>query len=85
MYEPNYIAGDANGDGIVNTGDAVLILRSVIGGETLDETQKLAADMNGDGVINTGDAVAILQAVVSKNRDFISEPFLTTNRHLVSI
>ncbi|NLB61329.1 MAG: hypothetical protein GX802_02715 [Clostridiales bacterium] len=78
LYESNYIEGDSNGDGVVNTGDAVLILRAIIGGATLNEVQKLAADMNSDGVINTGDAVAILQAVVSKSRTV--ESLLISNR-----
>ncbi|NLB62338.1 MAG: hypothetical protein GX802_08015, partial [Clostridiales bacterium] len=68
IYEKDVLAGDTNGDGVVNTGDAVLILRSVTGGEPLDETRLIAADMNNDGVVNTGDAVAILIAIVSPKR-----------------
>ena len=61
--EPEYILGDVNGDGVVNTGDAVMILRHVAEIIELAPEQLLAADANGDDVVNTGDAVAILRFV----------------------
>ncbi|NLB61037.1 MAG: hypothetical protein GX802_01215 [Clostridiales bacterium] len=57
--------GDVNLDGLLNTGDAVMILRYTIEAETLNHTQKTLADFNGDGKINTGDAVAVLKEIVS--------------------
>ena len=58
------LLGDTNFDGAVNTGDAVMILRSCVGLVELSDDQKLAADMSGDGIINTGDAVAVLRFYV---------------------
>lgn len=60
--EPSVI-GDANGDGTVNTGDAVLVLKAAASMVELTETQAKAADINGDGIVNTGDAVGILKHV----------------------
>ena len=53
--------GDVNGDGAVDTADAVLVLQyaaKLIGKDSLDVS---AADVNGDGAIDTADAVLILQ------------------------
>ena len=58
------LLGDTNFDGTVNTGDAVMILRSCVGLVEFSDDQKLAADMSGDGKINTGDAVAVLRFYV---------------------
>ena len=52
---------DVNGDGIVNTGDAVLILKYAAELVTLDTNQLTLADTTGDGTVNTGDAVLILK------------------------
>lgn len=60
---PTYTVGDANGDGVVNTGDAVVILQYVAELVELTPDQLLAGDANRDGVVNTGDAVSILQYV----------------------
>ena len=54
--------GDANGDGMVNTSDATLILKKLAGENVaLDEKQ---ADANGDGKVNTSDATWILKSLV---------------------
>ena len=53
--------GDVNGDGAIDTADAVLVLQyaaELIGGDGLDVA---AADVNGDGAVDTADAVLILQ------------------------
>ena len=58
---PAVMIGDVNGDGKVNTTDAVFILKYAAGMMQLDETQILAADCNHDGKVNTSDAVLILK------------------------
>ncbi|NLB62226.1 MAG: chromosome condensation regulator [Clostridiales bacterium] len=58
------ILGDVNSDGLVNTGDAVLILKYLSGNEVLEQNQIDAADFNQDGKLNTGDATAILLNIV---------------------
>ena len=65
----NYLLlGDVNNDGVINTGDAVIVLKGTIS-NTLNEQQKLAADFNQDGKLNTGDAVAILKYIVSRRKE----------------
>ena len=53
--------GDVNMDGIVNTGDAVVILKHSAEMIQLSDEQKVLADCNHDGNVNTGDAVLILK------------------------
>jgi len=56
-----YVKGDANEDGSINAGDAILILRYSVGLSTVSDAQKLACEVNNDGSINAGDAIQILR------------------------
>ena len=60
-----YIMGDVNSNGIVDVGDATLVLRYTVG--IIDEMglNTDVADMNGNGIIDTGDATVIMRIVVS--------------------
>lgn len=58
--------GDANMDDKFNTGDAVILLRSIVGNVTLDDQQKFLAEMNGDDTLNTGDAAIMLLILATK-------------------
>ncbi|MBQ9950508.1 MAG: dockerin type I repeat-containing protein [Clostridia bacterium] len=58
------LLGDVNGDEIINTADAVIILHICSGTVLVDENMEYAADFNRDGRINTSDAVAILRFAV---------------------
>lgn len=60
--------GDVNLDGRVNTADAILVLRNVIGLASFTPQQNCNADANVDGSVNTGDAVRILRTVVGLPR-----------------
>ncbi len=51
-------AGDADGDGRLTTADAILIMRHLINGLSIDE---VLADFNGDGAVRISDAVMILR------------------------
>ena len=55
------VYGDVNGDGVVDTADAVLVLQRAA--KLIDDNALniAAADVNGDNVIDTADAVLILQ------------------------
>ena len=57
---PAAVQGDANCDGLVDTTDAVAVLRFVAG---VEETKCMAetAEVNCDGVINTQDAIHLLR------------------------
>ena len=62
--------GDANGDGEVDTADAVRILQRAA--DLLDQTEldMTAADVNGDGEVDTADAVLVLQKVAGLIDEF---------------
>lgn len=62
--------GDVNGDGLVDSDDAVLVLKQYTAemlqsGSLLGEGQKTVADTNEDGAIDSDDAVAILKYYVA--------------------
>ncbi|MEM2614335.1 MAG: hypothetical protein QXO15_08965 [Nitrososphaerota archaeon] len=54
------LKGDLNGNGKLDTGDATLILRMVVGLEPVN----MLGDMNGNGRIDTGDATILLRKIV---------------------
>ena len=59
--KPTVVYGDVNGDKVVDTADAVLVLQraaKLIGDDNIEMD---AADVNGDKVVDTADAVLILQ------------------------
>ena len=55
--------GGVNGDGKINSMDALAILQQAIGSRNsiINETDFLNADVNGDGVLNSMDALTILK------------------------
>lgn len=62
-FIPRFEMGDANCDGRVNSDDAVLILRYVVGFKDANFNPAYG-DINGDGRVNSDDSVAILRKVV---------------------
>ncbi len=56
--------GDMDGDGDASVGDAIKILRFVVGLDQPTSTQAWLADTNGSGNIDVGDAITVLRAVV---------------------
>lgn len=59
--------GDVNGDGEVNTADAVMIINAYVSGK-VDDLVKSVADVNGDGEVNTADAVMITNNYVNGDK-----------------
>ena len=57
------LAGDVNGDGLLDTTDALLVLRYSMSMLT-DLPEMGAADVNGDGTVNMTDALLILRAAL---------------------
>nr|MCR4711442.1 dockerin type I repeat-containing protein [Clostridia bacterium] len=51
------VKGDNNGDGRVNSADALRVQRFSVGTLEMDEAQKAASDLNGDGRRNSADAL----------------------------
>lgn len=62
---PSGKKGDVNGDGNVNTADAVVLYRYIASGKTIKDAPK--ADVNGDGIINTADAVVLYRLIAAGN------------------
>ena len=60
-----YAKGDANGDGDIDTADAVAIVNFVVGKPNTKWVES-AADADGDNEIDTADAVHIVNFVVGK-------------------
>ena len=58
--EPEYVLGDANGDGKVNLKDAILVLKAINGGAAVDA---VSSDVNKDNKVNLKDAILILKFV----------------------
>ena len=63
---PGFIAGDANGDGVVDVTDIVSIANAILGrpSNSFDAT---AADVNGDGSIDVTDIVVIANMILRGN------------------
>ena len=59
--EAEYKPGDADGNGVVDSSDAVLVLRIYAGIEVPESTNMKAADADGNGVVDSSDAVKILR------------------------
>lgn len=53
--------GDVNADGVINSADALLILRNTVGLTEFSEDEKNAANVNKDGAVNSLDALIVLQ------------------------
>ncbi len=58
------IPGDANGDGVVDTLDAVMVMRHALSLITLSDEAIALCDMNGDGEITILDATLIMRAAL---------------------
>ena len=65
-FAVSYSYGDVNGDGKVNSSDALAVLKSSTGIITLSSAQKTAADVNGDGAVNVIDAMLIARYAAKK-------------------
>lgn len=63
----DFLRGDANGDGNVDSTDAALILQSLVDLNVIEEENRLKADANADSGIDSTDAALILQSLVGLN------------------
>jgi hypothetical protein len=61
-----YIAGDANGDGVITVADYIAIAHYIMGNPPANFNEK-AADANGDGQINVADYIAVAHIIMNNN------------------
>ena len=64
------LLGDVNGDGKVDSGDAILVLKAAVDTITLTPEQKIAADVSGDYSVNAYDAALILKYSAGMIQEF---------------
>ena len=60
---PQYTPGDANNDGVVNIGDAVMIVMYVFKGGPATTPWLCVGDVTDDGAVNVGDAVYLINFI----------------------
>ena len=58
--------GDVDGDGVVTTKDALMLMQCINGDLILSDDEFKRADLNGDGVLNSSEALRILQYINGK-------------------
>jgi hypothetical protein len=63
--KPQVIAGDANGDGIVDVSDVVAIVNKILEKPTASFVFE-AADMNGDGKVDVSDVLQMIAVMTAK-------------------
>ena len=68
-----FILGDVQGNGMVDAGDAGLILRQRVDLVEFSDRQRRAADVNGSGAVESADASLILQFVAEIITEFPAE------------
>ena len=67
--EPHdFLLGDVDMNGVVNSADALLTLRYAMGLVELTPEQLERADMDGNGTVNSADALAILRVSMGLNK-----------------
>lgn len=60
--------GDVDGNGQINSNDALMIVEKSVGSRTLTANQTKAADINHDGNVTSTDALIILNCAVGSDR-----------------
>lgn len=68
ITEPGELQGDVNGDGQVNAGDALIVLRAAMGLTQLSDEEAALADMDGDGAVTAQDALIIMRRAMGLNK-----------------
>jgi hypothetical protein len=58
--------GDVNGDNMIDTQDAILVIQYYLGANP-GNFNASNADVNGDGNVDTQDAILIIQSYLSNN------------------
>ena len=67
----SFLLGDADGNGVVNANDALLVMRYALG--LVNELDMLASDVDGNGIVNANDALMIMRYVLGLITSFPAE------------
>lgn len=78
----DYIPGDVNGDGIVNSTDVILMRRHIAGGYD-QSINALAADVNADGIVNSTDVI-LLRRYIAGGYEVCLLPGLPVCNHILN-
>lgn len=70
IVNPDFILGDINSDGVIDSFDMVLARKGLINGGFADITASKAADVNQDGKYSVADTVLIQQFVLGTIKSF---------------
>lgn len=70
IVSPDFILGDINSDGVIDSFDMVLARKGLINGGFADITASKAADVNQDGKYSVADTVLIQQFVLGTIKSF---------------
>ena len=76
--DASYIAGDATGDGIINSSDALAIINHVTKVVPIEDVvRRTAGDVTGDNKLTSSDALMILNFKVGniESKDFVRKNF----------
>lgn len=68
------VYGDINGDGEIDTSDAVRLVRYLVDLVELSDSEKRAADVNGDGDITSADSIKLVRYLVGLVESLDSVP-----------
>lgn len=75
----SYVCGDADGDAIVNSADALRVINHASGDLPITDIVRLtASDVNADGEVNSTDALYILNFKVGNLKSFVREDYNLT-------
>ncbi len=72
--------GDINGDGVINSSDALFVFQVINGKVSISASEKLKFDMDGNGILNANDAALIMNAFSGQ-----SSPLTQSNEYFVTI
>ena len=69
----DFLYGDANDSGAIDVGDAIIVLRHIVGLSSLEGTGYLAADVDGSSDVDVADVILILRKIVGLTESFPAE------------
>lgn len=74
--------GDIDGNGVINSSDALAVLRNSVGSLSFSADEKKRADVDGNGVVNSSDALDVLRYSVGSLKTFkVEMPVAPTNNN----